>query len=89
MAFGQNLISFFFFLVLIGEIVIGNFLNFSVGDYVGENCDNNYSTQLKNLDKLVKSLDSEILIKLDGSSKASSSSNLRRYLVFQIFYNSE
>ncbi|PON59939.1 PI31 proteasome regulator [Parasponia andersonii] len=52
-------------------------LEINVGDYVGENGDSNYSTQFKNLDRLVKSLDSEIFSKLDGSSKASSSSNLR------------
>ncbi|KAL5550231.1 hypothetical protein UlMin_000407 [Ulmus minor] len=52
-------------------------LEINVGDYVdGEQGGNNYSTQFKNLDKLVKSVDKEILSKLDGSSsKAKSSSN--------------
>ncbi|KAM6550821.1 hypothetical protein CsatB_000629 [Cannabis sativa] len=53
-------------------------LEINVGDYnVGESGETNYSTQFKNLDKLVKSLDSEIFSKLDGSSKANSSTNLR------------
>ncbi|XP_062095450.1 probable proteasome inhibitor [Humulus lupulus] len=52
-------------------------LEINVGDYIGENGNNNYSTQFKKLDKLVNSLDSEIFSKLDGSSKASSSTNLR------------
>ncbi|KAF3448909.1 hypothetical protein FNV43_RR09626 [Rhamnella rubrinervis] len=50
-------------------------LEINVGDYVGENGGSNYSSQFNNLDKLVKSLDSEILSKLDGSQKASSSTN--------------
>ncbi|KAL5735951.1 hypothetical protein ACOSQ2_030739 [Xanthoceras sorbifolium] len=40
-----------------------------VGDYVGEQGGANYSAQFKNLEKLVKSLDTEILAKLHGSSK--------------------
>ncbi|CAK7342754.1 unnamed protein product [Dovyalis caffra] len=53
-------------------------LEIDVGDYVGENGATNYSEQYKNLDKLVKKMDEEILSKLDGpstSSKASLSSN--------------
>ncbi|KAF3434981.1 hypothetical protein FNV43_RR22068 [Rhamnella rubrinervis] len=50
-------------------------LEINVGDTVGENGGSNYSTQYKNLDKLVNSLDSEILSKLNGSQKAGSSSN--------------
>ncbi|EXB36691.1 hypothetical protein L484_016942 [Morus notabilis] len=49
----------------------------NVGDCVEEDGDGNYSTQFKNLDKLVKRLESEILSKLDGSSKHSSTTNLR------------
>ena len=45
-----------------------------MGDYVGEN-GSNYSSQFKNLEALVKSLDTDVLSKLDGSSKASSSTN--------------
>lgn len=51
----------------------------SVGDYVAENEGTNYSEQYRNLDKIYKKLDEEILSKLDGSStsslKASSSGN--------------
>ncbi|KAJ7961348.1 Proteasome inhibitor-related [Quillaja saponaria] len=50
-------------------------LEINVGDYVGENGSSNYSAQFKNLEKLLKSLDTEILSKLDGSSKSSSSTN--------------
>lgn len=46
----------------------------SVGDYAGEDGVSNYSQQFKNLDKLVKKIDGDILSKLDGSAKASSSS---------------
>lgn len=49
----------------------------NVGDYVKEDGDGNYSTQFKNLDNLVTNLNWEILSKFDGSSKPSSSSNLR------------
>ncbi|KAK9931421.1 hypothetical protein M0R45_018696 [Rubus argutus] len=49
-------------------------LEINVGDYVGENS-SNYSSQFKNLETLVKSLDTQVLSKLDGSSKASSSTN--------------
>ncbi|XP_019459458.1 PREDICTED: probable proteasome inhibitor [Lupinus angustifolius] len=48
----------------------------NVEEYAGEDGGNNYSQQFKNLEKLVKSIDAEILSKLDGSTaKASSSSN--------------
>lgn len=47
------------------------FYMFSVGDYAGEDGGSNYSQQFKNLDKLVKRIDTDILSKLDGSSKAS------------------
>ncbi|XP_021829579.1 probable proteasome inhibitor isoform X1 [Prunus avium] len=50
-------------------------LEINVGDHVGENGGSNYSTQFKNLDKLVKSLETQVLTKLDGSSSVSSSSN--------------
>lgn len=45
----------------------------SVGDYSGEDGGSNFSQQFKNLDKLVKRIDADILSKLDGSSNASSS----------------
>ncbi|KAH7553759.1 hypothetical protein ACOSP7_029390 [Xanthoceras sorbifolium] len=48
-------------------------LEIDVGDYVGEQGGANYSAQFKNLEKLVKSLDTEILAKLHGSSKPFSS----------------
>lgn len=50
----------------------------SIRDYVEENSGANYSAHYKNLETLVNSLDKEILSKLDGSSKASSSSNPAR-----------
>lgn len=46
-------------------------LEINVGDYAGEDGGSNYSQQFKNLDKLVKKIDTDILSKLDGSSKAS------------------
>lgn len=46
----------------------------SVGDYAGEDGVSNYSQQFKNLENLVKRIDGDILSKLDGSTKASSSS---------------
>ncbi|KAG5011963.1 hypothetical protein JHK82_024138 [Glycine max] len=49
-------------------------LEIDVGDYAGEDGVSNYSQQFKNLDKLVKKIDGDILSKLDGSAKASSSS---------------
>lgn len=67
-------IGHFKFLLLTGVWVV--FLTiFSVGDHVGENGGSNYSTQFKNLEKLVKSLETQVLTKLDGSSSVSSSSN--------------
>uniref|UniRef100_A0A2P2JBF2 Uncharacterized protein MANES_09G098300 n=1 Tax=Rhizophora mucronata TaxID=61149 RepID=A0A2P2JBF2_RHIMU len=48
-------------------------LEIDVNDYVGDNGGSNYSAQFKNLDKLVKNLNKEVLSKLDGSSKESSS----------------
>ncbi|XP_044481973.1 probable proteasome inhibitor [Mangifera indica] len=47
-------------------------LEIDVGQYIGEGSTSNYSTQFKNLDKLVKSLDTEILSKLNVSPKPSS-----------------
>ncbi|KAJ7950242.1 Proteasome inhibitor-related [Quillaja saponaria] len=47
-------------------------LEINVVDYVGENGSSNYSAQFKNLEKLLRSLDTEILSKLDGSSSSSS-----------------
>jgi len=46
----------------------------SVGDYAGEDGGSNYAQQFKNLGKLVKRIDGDILSKLDGSANASSSS---------------
>ncbi|XP_058736977.1 probable proteasome inhibitor [Vicia villosa] len=48
-------------------------LEINVGDYSGEDGGSNFSQQFKNLDKLVKRIDADILSKLDGSSNASSS----------------
>ncbi|GAU51061.1 hypothetical protein TSUD_300030 [Trifolium subterraneum] len=45
----------------------------SVGNYSGEDGGSNYSRQFKNLDKLAKRIDEDILSKLDGSANASSS----------------
>ncbi|OIW07508.1 hypothetical protein TanjilG_14454 [Lupinus angustifolius] len=48
----------------------------NVVEYAGEDGGSNFSQQFKNLEKLVKCIDSDILSKLDGSTaKASSSSN--------------
>ncbi|KAJ0028766.1 hypothetical protein Pint_35302 [Pistacia integerrima] len=47
-------------------------LEIDVGQYVEEDGTANYSGQFKNLDKLVKFLDTEILSKLNGSPKPSS-----------------
>jgi len=49
-------------------------LEISAGEYAGEN-GGNYSLQFKNLEELVKSLDAQILSKLDGSSQPSSSND--------------
>ncbi|GAV65453.1 LOW QUALITY PROTEIN: PI31_Prot_C domain-containing protein/PI31_Prot_N domain-containing protein [Cephalotus follicularis] len=46
-----------------------------VGDYVGENGTASYAAQFRDLEGLVKKLNTEILSKLNGSSKASASSN--------------
>ncbi|XP_027352081.1 probable proteasome inhibitor isoform X2 [Abrus precatorius] len=48
-------------------------LEINVGDYAGEDGGSNYSQHFKNLEKLVKKLDEDILSKLDGSSNAGSS----------------
>lgn len=48
-------------------------LEINVGDYAGEDGGSNFSQQFKNLDKLVKKIDADILSKLDGSANASSS----------------
>ncbi|GMY14457.1 probable proteasome inhibitor isoform X1 [Fagus crenata] len=44
-------------------------------DYVGEDGGTNFSTQYKNLDGLVKTLDTQLLSKLYGSSQPTSSNN--------------
>ncbi|KAK7339733.1 hypothetical protein VNO77_20415 [Canavalia gladiata] len=49
-------------------------LEINVGDYTEEDGGSNYSQQFKNLDKLVKRIDEDILSKLGGSASASSSS---------------
>ncbi|KAL1355385.1 hypothetical protein HN51_007441 [Arachis hypogaea] len=48
-------------------------LDINVGEYAGEDGGSNYSQQFKNLDKLVKIIDGDILSKFDGSANASSS----------------
>lgn len=50
-------------------------LEIDVDEFIGEDGAASYSGQFKNLDKLVKSLDTEILSKLNGSSAPSSSTN--------------
>ncbi|KAF8402998.1 hypothetical protein HHK36_011092 [Tetracentron sinense] len=47
-------------------------LEINVEDYNGGDQSNNYSAQYKNLEKLVRKLDAEILSKLDGSRMGSS-----------------
>ncbi|KAJ4704564.1 Proteasome inhibitor-related [Melia azedarach] len=47
-------------------------LEINVGDYVGES-GGNYSNQFKNLEKLVRSIDTQIISKLYGSSNPASS----------------
>lgn len=54
-------------------------LEINVGDYSGEDGGSNFSQQFKNLDKLVKRIDADILSKLDGSSNASSST--KRFII--------
>lgn len=58
---------FIFFISLSLIFYVGG----SVGQYVGDDGTANYSGQFKNLDKLVKFLDTEILSKLNGSPKPS------------------
>ncbi|XP_030521732.1 probable proteasome inhibitor [Rhodamnia argentea] len=50
-------------------------LEIDVDEFIGEDGAASYSGQFKNLDKLLKSLDTEILSKLNGSSRPSSSTN--------------
>lgn len=52
-------------------------LEINVGDYTGENGAGNYSSQFKNFGKLVKSVEKEILAKLNPSRATSSSSEMR------------
>ncbi|CAN1770137.1 Probable proteasome inhibitor [Linum perenne] len=49
-------------------------LEISVNDYVVEDGGSNYSQQFKKLDKLISSLNTEVLSKLDGSHQSGSSS---------------
>ncbi|KAK2657750.1 hypothetical protein Ddye_010802 [Dipteronia dyeriana] len=68
--FGCNDVYLFSFLLIVKFLVVYG----SVGDFIGEQKGGaNYSAQFKNLEKLVKSLDTDILSKLHGSSKPSSS----------------
>lgn len=48
-------------------------LEINVEEYVQENGEANYSSQFKNLGKLVADVDAQILSKVDGSAKASTS----------------
>ncbi|XWS43780.1 hypothetical protein CRYUN_Cryun16bG0133400 [Craigia yunnanensis] len=50
-------------------------LEIDIDNYVGENGSGNYSAQYKNLEKLVTSLDKEVISKLYGSSSKPSKSN--------------
>lgn len=81
MSFHLGIFKFRVIYFVLTLIALNGFLgifNCSVADYVAQNSDNNYSSQFKNLDKLVSSLNSEILSKLDGSTGTGSSSNLQR-----------
>ncbi|KAL6508015.1 hypothetical protein OROGR_024210 [Orobanche gracilis] len=49
-------------------------LEISVGEYVEDNGGTNYASQFKNLEKLVASVNKEIVDKIDGASASSSSS---------------
>ncbi|ESW19716.1 hypothetical protein PHAVU_006G149300 [Phaseolus vulgaris] len=49
-------------------------LEIDVGDYSGEDGGSNYAQQFKNLGKLVKRIDGDILSKLDGSAASAGSS---------------
>ncbi|GAB2298835.1 hypothetical protein Dimus_032912 [Dionaea muscipula] len=53
-------------------------LEINIDDYVAENAGSNYNTLYKNLGKLISSLDSEILSRLDGPSKSSSKTGSSR-----------
>ncbi|KAL9272199.1 putative proteasome inhibitor [Drosera capensis] len=50
-------------------------LEINIDEYVAENAGNNYNTLYKNLGKLISSLESEILSRLDGSTKSTSRSS--------------
>ncbi|CAI0438562.1 unnamed protein product [Linum tenue] len=52
-------------------------MEISVNNYVGENGASNYSEQFKKLDKLISSINTEVLSKLGGSSHSGSSSESR------------
>ncbi|CAI0376622.1 unnamed protein product [Linum tenue] len=56
----------------------------SVNDYVGENGASNYSQQFKKLDKLISSINTELLSKLGGSSHTGSSSESQRYFFIDV-----
>ncbi|GAU46948.1 hypothetical protein TSUD_180520 [Trifolium subterraneum] len=58
-------------------------LEINVGDYSGADGGSNYSQQFKNLDKLVKRIDEDILSKLDGSANASSSTKSDTYTKYR------
>ncbi|XP_050214576.1 probable proteasome inhibitor [Mercurialis annua] len=53
-------------------------LEIMIGEFVDENGGTNISDQYKNLGKLVKSIDKEVLSKLDGSSSKKSTSSSSR-----------
>lgn len=53
-------------------------LDIDVGEYVAENAGNDYNSQYKDAGKLVSSLGSDILFKLEGSSAGSSTSSASR-----------
>lgn len=51
---------------------------YSIEDYDKENGGSNYGSQYKNLEKLVSSIDEEILSKLNGASRKISSTEPSR-----------
>lgn len=62
------------------SVVIGSVDDFAVGDSPG-----NYSGQYKDLAKLVKNINREILSKFGGSSRSPSSVGPTRYLTYLRF----
>lgn len=81
----QSVINYIFIVLLIynGHLLMGFVLVviFRVADYVVEDGGADYSAQYKSLEKLVKSLQTEILSKLGGETSKPTSSNPSRYFL--------